>query len=585
MRKRTSATRRRITARCVKEARRFYHLTQLRDALNRIGTVMYRGSLKYTLIMSIATSVGRELPKVGLPGLNDILAIVLPLLVFVTAFGGGLALRYIPSLISLGHITTAEAADFNLMKDYRRAEIEEHLEIIWQRVFRYEADIRYTENEVVAEQQTHCRHIPRVRNMIMEMDEDLLHYLGAGPEKSPAERSEAVEDLVEGLLCARPQCPLLEKTERAFVTSTTHALRQNLEQEEQTRRIGFDISQWEDWRDSAYFHPHDRHLTQQFDGNPALQAAKRQAGWDRWDALRQAPTKFWQHTWFRLITRAISVHLGTAVNELNSEYPVEMVGRRIRAQIIMWPGAEREALWLCDVPGRKLKRGPLRRLAAFFLLREPDLPRPAAELWENIGATLALADRSGFENPREEILARRCHIIRSRFGPGFQDARELIDRCYLGSFKLATDLRIDYDAQYAAGMLEQTPAGDYEAVDAPERKIDRLRRETSEVREELDGFLRRATEVDRCLEEDQEARRAVAVAFHTDRDGVKERHRDGSLGEKALDRWMQGVMEERKCYTHRLEEVRMHQTLSLIQVQGARRYIRRLAYTECEGEA
>ncbi|MBS3763544.1 MAG: hypothetical protein KGZ25_09615, partial [Planctomycetes bacterium] len=510
-----SKKRRWVFSRFLKEARRFYHLTQFRDALNRIGTLLYRGSLKYTLITSIATGLGHQLPKVGLPGLNNALVVLLPALVFVVAFGGGLCLRYIPSLISLGRITTAEAADFNLMKDYRKAEMDEHLTALWERIFRYEAEIRYGPEEIQAERQTHCSRIPRIKAAIREFDEEVLAYLGVRSDAGTDDRREAVADLVESLLCARPQCAFLEKTKRAFVTSARHAVREHLEQEEQTRRIGFDISQWEDWRDSAYFHPHDRHLQQQFNGNPALQAVKREVRWDRWSYIREVPVRIWQKIWFRLITRAISVHLGAAISELNEEYPVEELGLRFRAQIIMWPGAEEQASWLEDLPGRDLKRNVFWRLAAFFLLRDPDLPPPAARIWDKIGATFHTLGQEGFENPKKEVVAIRQHMIRSRFGRTFRDANEVINRVYLGTFQSATKLRIAYDAEYAAGMLEQTPDDDYEAAGVPVKKWHGITRDTREVRSELESFLTEAAKEAPRLDDELETRRAVAVAFHT----------------------------------------------------------------------
>ncbi|MFP4027585.1 MAG: hypothetical protein ACLFWL_07335 [Candidatus Brocadiia bacterium] len=175
-------------SRFVKEARRFYHLTQFRDALNRVGTLMYRGSLKYTLIMSIATGLGHQLPRIGLPGLNRALVFLLPAFMFVVAFGGGLCLRYIPSLISLGRITTAEAADFNLMKDYRKAELDGHLDALWKRVFQYEAAIRYPPAEIEAETQVHRDCIPRIKNIIDGLEDKLLSYLGVHPSAGVSRR-------------------------------------------------------------------------------------------------------------------------------------------------------------------------------------------------------------------------------------------------------------------------------------------------------------------------------------------------------------------------------------------------------------
>ena len=383
-------------------------------------------------------------------------------------------------------------------------------------------------------------------------------------------------------MSARPQCAHLEKTKRAFLSSARHAIREHLEQEEQTRRIGFDLSQWEDWRDSAYFHTNDRRLAQQFSGNPVLQAAKRETNWGYPEELNHMARRSWQKLWFRLFTRAISVHLGTALTELNEDYPVEQVGRRFKAQLIMWPGAERDAAWLDELQVCEPQRGWLARGIRNFFLRNPDLPSPAARLWEQVASTVTSRGQHGFETVREEIVARRLNLIKSRFGRTFRDAEEIIDRIYLPTFELATELRIAYDAEYAAGLLEQTPAADYKRLGFSAEQVSDIQDRTDRVRRELASFLDHAREAVPTLSDDRESRRAVAVAYHTNRNDWKSHYSpDEPVNQDFRDRIADAVA-RRKRASHYLQEVRMHQSLTLMQVLGARRYIRRLAYPNAE---
>ena len=564
------------------ETGRILHLAQTRDALNRIGTLLYRGSLKYTFITSVATGIGHELPRLGLPGLNTVLAVALPALVFVLAFGGGLSLKYIPNIISLGRIATAEAADFNLMKDYRKSQMDSHLDVLWERIFKYEARINYAPEEIEREERLHRERIPALRDVVCNLDEDLLEYLGVGEtDYCCTGKDEGVDDLVEALLCAHPQCKRMEKTKRAFLTSARYALREHIEQEEQTDRIGFDLSQWEDWRDSAYFHSSDEHLSQQYDANATLEAVKKELGWSWVRIFAELPKKTYHKLWFRLLTRAISVNLGACLNELDEKYLTKNCPETFKAQLIMWPGAEKRAHWLHDLPCgmetrvRRVKQG-LKRL---YL--------PGLRDGQPFALALDAANRIAcgikgmyFSSALEEVRARRKHLIHSRFGKTYRDALEVIDRAYLPPFELATDLRVAYDAEYAAGMLEQTPTGDLGELGAVDGEVERRRRKSEKTAARLRQFLEFAEEHEPRVGSDPEARRSVAVAFHTNRRHVKWKFRGSDPDYERVRSVVEEAMDASELTTARLYAVRMHQVLSFIQIKQAREYIRDLAYEE-----
>ena len=344
--------RRLITAgmgRLVTEAARFYRLAQFRDALSKVGRALYRRSFKYTAITSLATGIGHELPRLGMPGLDTVLAVALPAFVFLLAFGGGLALCFLPALISMGQMTAAEAADYNLMEDYRKNRMEEQLDTLWRRVFRYEARVHYTEEQIEAERELHDRHMEAVRSALEELNPGVLSYLGVDKDMEPAERNRAMDRLVEALLRARPQCDRVEKTRRAFITSARYALDRHLPQEVEAAQIGFDVSQWEDWRDGAYFHSSDTHLRQQFKGNPTLQAIKREVGWTGMLNLRRLVQTGWQLVWFKLTARALSIQLGAQLSELNKRYRTAERCKRFKAQMLMWPDGEKNVPWLDEL--------------------------------------------------------------------------------------------------------------------------------------------------------------------------------------------------------------------------------------------
>ncbi|MEF8788183.1 MAG: hypothetical protein V5A84_03860, partial [Planctomycetota bacterium] len=430
----------------------------------------------------------------------------------------------------------------------------------------------------------HEQRLASVRQAVNELDDDVLCYLGVHRRFDPEERARAMERLVEALLCARPQCDEVEKTRRAFVTSAKYALNRHLHQEAEAAEIGFDVSQWEDWRDSAYFHSTDSHLKQQYDGNPTLQAIKREVGWTGSWNLRRLVKKGWQAVWFRLTGRALSIQLGAQLAELNERYRTAERPNQFKAQILMWPGGEKEVPWLEQLqppqqeerwdPAEKLK--PLRRLVP----PNGSLSRAVERLLDSVRASEDLP-----ESPQADVIARRRFIIRERFGQTYEDAKELIDRIYLIPFELATELRLAYDAEYAAGMLHHTPADDYEQAGEPQEKVRQLQRRTDEAREDLQNFLERAERLTPDTD-NGEARRALATAYWADTEDIRTLHRQGEAATDDLRSAVRRVVKNKALYSDRLYALRMHQTLTLMQIKGARRYIRLLAYPEAaKGES
>jgi len=63
----------------------------------------------------------------------------------------GLTLKFVPNLLALRLLTLAQAADLNLMEDYRKSQALAHIDALWDRVYRYEASLCYTGAEKEAE--------------------------------------------------------------------------------------------------------------------------------------------------------------------------------------------------------------------------------------------------------------------------------------------------------------------------------------------------------------------------------------------------------------------------------------------------
>ncbi|UCG48730.1 MAG: hypothetical protein JSU94_02925, partial [Phycisphaerales bacterium] len=129
----------------------FWRLVSPQDLLSRAGTMMMRKSPKATIWTAGITSSGYLSGFFGLPGFTALQAIAAPFVVGVGMLGIGAGIKYIPRTLSRRLTAIAEANDLNLMEDYKKSQVMQHLNVLWDKVFWYESDIRYTQQQRAAE--------------------------------------------------------------------------------------------------------------------------------------------------------------------------------------------------------------------------------------------------------------------------------------------------------------------------------------------------------------------------------------------------------------------------------------------------
>jgi hypothetical protein len=275
------------------------------DILYTVGNLIYRRSLRYTLVTAGISLVGMVAKLFHLPGFTVRQAIVLPLVIGGLSLVFGSLLKIVPSLISSRLMTVAQASDLNLMEDYRKSEAAEHLDALWERLFRHECALRLAAGKPVFE--------------------GCAHGAGDGGADAPAG--------------ARAE----------FLARAGEALRSHLPQIRQMHLLGLDLRYFEDWRDGAYLDRSDTKLAEQFQGNSTLVAARREAGMNRPAvALVFRPRCAAQRLWFLFVTRMVAIQVGSAVQRLNRQYDTDL----FNSQVLLWPGEEDEA-WLGAFEGAR----------------------------------------------------------------------------------------------------------------------------------------------------------------------------------------------------------------------------------------
>jgi hypothetical protein len=513
----------------------FRRLVSLQDLLGRAGTMMMRKSPKATIWTAGITSSGYLSSFFGLPGFTGYQALAAPFVVGGAMLGIGAGITYIPRTISKRLTAIAEANDLNLMEDYRKSQVIQHLNELWDKVFWYESDIRYTGAERAAEREQIVADTKYVTDAVRDWDSVALERLGARSDKD-------IDDVVMGLMTARPLNDHVEKSREGFIISSVYALKHALPQSSQARQIGFRLNLYEDVCDGAYFDESDAKLFEQYIGNTTLADIKNEVGFGRIDGIRQIARKTSLRFWFYLVTRKIATGVGRAVKGLNDSYGTDL----FNSQALLWPGEE-NAKWIDEFPGA-----------------------------------------------REEVLRLRASIVKGALGDDYENAVAVLDRTLLPCFEFATDLRLRYDPEYSDGSLDYADedgdagiknniVGDLETYGYRPKDIERARAYATSAKNDMALFMTYLKARGRKgLFDDKLALRAVKIAFHIDKNGIRKTFQEvGASGDiSVIDREVDKAAAQKETYSARLTCLRLHHQLTMLQINGYKDLAKQLAYCD-----
>ena len=495
---------------------------------------MMRKSPKAAIWTAGITSSGYLSSYLGLPGFTGLQAIVAPFVVGGGMLGIGAGMKYIPRTISRKLTTIAEANDLNLMEDYRKSQVIEHLSVLWDKVFWYESDLRYTHDERVAEREKIIADKKYIKDEICRWDKGILERLGVESEKD-------IDDIVMAIMTERPLTEKIEKSRQGYFISSIYALKHALPQSSQAKQIGFRLNLYEDVCDGAYFDQSDIKLFEQYIGNTTLTDIKDEVGFSRIDAVRQIPKKASWRFWFYLITRKIATGAGRAVRHLNENYHTDL----FNSQVLLWPGEE-NAQWIDDFPGA-----------------------------------------------RKEIVKLRQSIIKGALGNDYENAVTVLNRMLLPCFEFATELRLRYDPEYCDGSLDYLSEdkkitiknniiSDMEAYGYRRKDIDKVQKYAAKAKNDMSLFMDQLnTKGYRWLFDDKLALRAVKTVFHTDKNGTRKMFQDNNFaaGWASIEREIDMAVAQKEIYSDKLTGLRLHHQLTMLQIGGYKDLAKKLAYS------
>jgi len=494
------------------------------------GTFMFRQSRRFGLYTAALSILGYQTGEVS--GLKALLA---PFVIGGTLAAAGISLKVLHALSS-GKIKIAEANNLNLMEHYKKSEekLEGHTDSLIDRVLKYESGLRYDPFERAAEDLSFRFHRKIVKDAIDELPSDtkrkFLHIENKGD----------LDSRVDAIINDSPHSDQIEMTRDAWRRSIIYAVGHYRSQNKQVEEIGFQLGLFEDWRDGAYFDQNDTKLKEQFDSKNVMRAIKKAARLSLGDKFSIKKARTLQKFWFTILTRGVAVNSVKATEYLNKKYDAY----KFDAQTILWPGAEDEK-WV-----------------------------------EELGA-------------REDLLRQRRKVIKSVFGRNYSDAETMVDHMFFCNVVNVIRLRKKYDPEYCMqGCLEYNVMDDVREERCFEIYVEQQKGFMKKVEKEM-SFLDRYLQMkyshiaEPKTNGDAEALRAVRIAYHTNRDGLKKLVQrvltSGMVSPKHIQKTndiIDYAIEHKRKYSEKLVILRMHHELTRLHVKGYQDMIRELAYTE-----
>ena len=321
----------------------------------------------------------------------------------------GVLFRAVPAVLRMQHISMSEAQGLNLLTDYRKSRIGVYLHELESRVFRYEVDVHFSEDEQRKEEEEILSHQQKLNKAIREIPSSTLDWLGI----------EDAEDFTHYIACYRPLSEGLEKSKIGFEITAGYALRAHISQAAQCLATGYNLASVENWINGIPFHSQDVYLSRQYDSGALLKAIRSdvKAGCGlRPPYVRRAPRQmradFMHAFWRSTILDKTQLALGGQLARLTKDFP----GMDINAQTLLWPGEDQLSIY------------------------------------------------EGHPGLSKAIRQARRRLIRRVFGGTREDAYQVANRITLNNVERATELRIQYDPEYVCGLVEDSFVADLEAV-------------------------------------------------------------------------------------------------------------------------
>ena len=490
------------------------------------GKWLKRKGIRYTsLAVVVAAGTIAADMALGAVDVSKLKLALLPGVIAVLTFGLGNTLIGISNLFSSEKLLLADANSMNLMEDRKKCDMDRHLEILWERVFKYESRLHNADD---------CREADDIRKnreqlaaFVRTWPGEMKQYFGIDDV--------CFDEFLRYIEQFRPLSEKMESTREGFIASAGFALKHALPQKLQRAMTGFDLSLIEDWYDGAFFTANDNKLKKQFAANRTIRGIRNEIGIPVLTRFKEALSGHPDPLWYSLTMKKTGMSVGTLMSRMNAEYVSKRSPSYFDAQDFLW----------ADQKSDNLIHGNFE---------------------ENASAIL------------QELRDSRKKMIRSIFSANKSEAYIQIHRMFGRDFANAMDLRLDYDIEFSAGLLDNDPVGDIgeleEMIPCVVFPLKRAKIKVARARDALktaDEFL---AEYLPDLAHEPLKTRVARTVFYLDKHAICTLAReDPPRTMEIIERHVKGE----KRYSRRICLLRQHYELSRIQLFSYMEMVDKLA--------
>ncbi|UCC96388.1 MAG: hypothetical protein JSW66_11135 [Phycisphaerales bacterium] len=394
--------------------REYRRVISFAQVLYMLGRKLKRQGVRYTTLAAVICGsvilvdvAGNRILNYDLPWKSVNMAAI-PGLVALFTLGIGNLLASLSNMFSSERLLLADANSMNLMEDCKKADMHHHLEVLWDRAFKYEAKLRGHGTDTAEAKKT-AYNRATLRELVVSLDAECKEHFGVLDDN--------VDEFVGYAASFRPLSQRMPTTKEGFMAAAGFALPRALPQKLQEALSGCDLSLVEDWYDGAFFTVNDRKLQEQFVANKTIRGIRQTIGISM--SVRFVETLIGHPVplWHGLTMKKIGTSVGTLMARMNRKYVKSSEPGFFDAQHFLWHHEQNDLL----------------------ILR-------------------TFGDRG--EDALRDVRQSRRTLFRDIFSNDRLSAHAHICRMFGRDFVNAMNLRLDYDVEFAAGMLDRTPIRD-----------------------------------------------------------------------------------------------------------------------------
>ncbi|MEJ2705023.1 MAG: hypothetical protein P8Z79_21505 [Sedimentisphaerales bacterium] len=384
------------------------------QVLYLLGRGLKRRGVRYTTLaivicgsVMLVKLVGSSFFGKHLPHANLKMAAI-PAIVALSTLGLGNFLECVSNMFSSERILLADANSMNLMEDRKKADMNQHLEVLWERVFKYEAQLQNPGLITKEAEQVACSHA-KLRELFTRLAPQCREHFGI--------TNDNVDELVEYVASFRPVSQKLPVTKEGFIATAGFAVPRPLPQRFQEAFCGCDLSLLEDWYDGAFFTANDSKIHEQFAANKTIRAIRQSIGIN-WK-IKFLETLFGHPPplWHVLTMKKIGMSVGSLMAKMNKKYFRPAEPAFFDAQHFLWNDESNDSL--------------------------------IAQTFGERGDGVC-----------EDVRQARRTLFKNIFSHERETAHSHIYRMFGRDFVNAMNLRLDYDIEFSAERLDYTPTDD-----------------------------------------------------------------------------------------------------------------------------